>query len=184
MKNPYKVLGIRKGCSESEARSAFSKMALRYHPDRKQGSEVKFREISEAYDRIKSKRKPSELDIAGFEAHYRGSEEEIAEIKSLYNKFKGDICKIIDNMVIGRDEDEERVREYVKGWIANGEAAKYPRFDKRIKDNKRRLAARAREADVAANVDNGDKKVFSRGWEDFLSGLEAKYGRSSTKRKK
>lgn len=184
MKNPYKVLGIKKNASETEIRLAFNKMALRYHPDRKQGSEEKFKEISEAYSRIKNEKRTNELDIAGFEAQYRDSEEEVSEIKSLYNKFKGDICKMIDNMIIGRDEDEERIRTYVNKWIGKGEVVKYSKFEKKVKDNKRRLASRDREAALIEKLAENSEAASKRTWSNFLSDLESKYGKKAVRKKK
>lgn len=55
--DPYKVLGLKRSASKEEAKKAFRKLAVKYHPDKNQGSkeaEEKFKEISQAYDMIEN----------------------------------------------------------------------------------------------------------------------------------
>ena len=65
----YEVLGLNKGASESEIKSAFRKMAMKYHPDRNPGdkeAEEKFKEVNEAYSILSDPEKKSKYDQFGF----------------------------------------------------------------------------------------------------------------------
>lgn len=56
--DPYSVLGVSRGASESEIKRAYRKMSRKYHPDANindpnpEATEQKFREIQEAYNQI------------------------------------------------------------------------------------------------------------------------------------
>ena len=65
----YEVLGIQKGASEAEIKSAFRKMAMKYHPDRNPGdasAEEKFKEVNEAYSILSDPDKKDKYDRFGF----------------------------------------------------------------------------------------------------------------------
>lgn len=53
MTDPYFVLGIDRTASEDEIKSAYRRLAKKYHPDRPDGDEAQFKRINEAYERIK-----------------------------------------------------------------------------------------------------------------------------------
>lgn len=64
-KNLYQVLGVSKDASEAEVKSAYRKLARKYHPDvNKDNKEAadKFKEISCAYDILGSKEKRKKYD--------------------------------------------------------------------------------------------------------------------------
>lgn len=71
----YEVLGVSKNATDQEIKSAYRKMAVRYHPDKQAGksdvekkeAEEKFKECSEAYEVLSDKSKRANYDQFGFE---------------------------------------------------------------------------------------------------------------------
>ena len=71
----YDLLGVDRNASESELKSAFRKMAMKYHPDRNPddpAAEKSFKEVNEAYDVLKDDQKRAAYDQFGHEAFEGG----------------------------------------------------------------------------------------------------------------
>ena len=67
----YEVLGISKGSSESELKSSYRKLAMKYHPDRNPGNkeaEERFKEAAEAYSVLSDGDKRRAYDTYGHQA--------------------------------------------------------------------------------------------------------------------
>jgi molecular chaperone DnaJ len=67
-KNLYEILELDKSATAEEIKSAYKKLAMKYHPDRNQGSlesEEKFKEIAGAYEILSDSQKKQNYDTFG-----------------------------------------------------------------------------------------------------------------------
>lgn len=67
-KDYYKVLGVSKTATEKEIKSAFRKLAQKYHPDKNPGdkaAEEKFKDINEAHEVLSDREKRARYDQLG-----------------------------------------------------------------------------------------------------------------------
>ena len=64
-KNYYDILGVDKNATPEQIKSAYRKLAMKYHPDRNQGNAEaaeKFKEINEAHETLSDSQKRSAYD--------------------------------------------------------------------------------------------------------------------------
>lgn len=66
-KDYYDILGVKKDASDSEIKSAYRKLARKYHPDvnKTKEAEAKFKDINEAYEVLADKEKRQRYDSLG-----------------------------------------------------------------------------------------------------------------------
>jgi len=64
-KDFYKILEVDKNATDEEIRKSYKKMALKYHPDKNNGNDEKFKEIAEAYSVLSDKDKKAQYDNFG-----------------------------------------------------------------------------------------------------------------------
>ena len=71
----YEVLGVERSADEGELKSAFRKLAMKWHPDRNPGDkncEARFKEINEAYEILKDPDKRAAYNRFGHAAFEHG----------------------------------------------------------------------------------------------------------------
>lgn len=91
--DPYTVLGVDQSASDQDIKSAFRKLAVKYHPDRG-GDENKFKEINEAYDKIKTQEKRQQFEAAkrfgGDGFNFNFSQGDPFDMQDMFAQFFGD----------------------------------------------------------------------------------------------
>jgi molecular chaperone DnaJ len=72
----YATLGVAKSASADDLKKAYRKLAMQFHPDRNPGdkqAEMRFKEVSEAYDILKDDQKRGAYDRFGHAAFEQGA---------------------------------------------------------------------------------------------------------------
>lgn len=64
-KDYYDILGVSKNSSKEEIKKAFHKAAHKYHPDKNNGDDKKFKEVNEAYQTLSDDQKKAQYDRFG-----------------------------------------------------------------------------------------------------------------------
>src|SRR5260364_80964 len=81
----YETLEVERDADETKLKAAFRKLAMKWHPDKNPGdasSEVKFKEINEAYEVLRDADKRAAYDRYGHAAFEQRSEEHTSELQS------------------------------------------------------------------------------------------------------
>ena len=100
----YEVLGVDKSADEKEIKKAYRKLAMKYHPDvsEEEGSEEKFKEISEAYAVLSDSEKRQRYDQFGHAGMEGFTAEDFYQNVNFEDIFQGfDIGNIFDMFGFG-----------------------------------------------------------------------------------
>ncbi|KAI5132405.1 DnaJ-like protein subfamily C member 9 [Nematocida ausubeli] len=150
------ILGCTLESSHEEIRKSYRKLSMKMHPDRPGGSEEQFIRLNQAYELLTEKNAADREIITKnmfdrFREIYEGSQEEQDEIIALYKKHKGRMVKVIDAMMLGEDEQEDRYRQIINEQIKDKKVEEFKDYAKAkpLMMNKRRQEKRRREREAA-----------------------------------
>lgn len=90
--------------------------------------------------------------ISNFKKDYQASGEEMADLKAAYLKHEGDMGAVYEEVMLSNPaEDEERFRQAIDAWIAEGSVPAFKAYSQeKPAARKRRMDKARKEADEAA----------------------------------
>lgn len=115
-------------------------------------------------------------DVEKYLAKYRGSDEELADLKACYERFKGDFDAISEHLIGYKIEEEDRYRNILDKLIEDGEVKAYPKFTKESK--KSRNARKNRYLNEAEEAQSMKMELGLDGSDESLANAIAKRQRS------
>jgi DnaJ family protein C protein 9 len=217
----YEILGLDKSASEGEIKKAYRVRALQCHPDKDPSEEAKlnFQKLVAAYNVLKdpeSRRlydesgfiegegfdkaaeffrtkfgRISEQDIADFEKRYKGSAEEVEDVKQYYLSNKGDISKLLEWIPLSEPEEIDRFLAIVDNLIKKKNLSDNPVFRASITKLRKNAQKMMKErskfdkendssiAELALAIQHRRMKG-----EEFLDRLISKYAGSDSSKKR
>jgi len=161
MKDLYKTLELSKGASQSDLKSAYRKLAKKYHPDANKGdaeAEKKFKEISAAYSILGDEEKRSQYDAGVIDAE--GVKQAQQDFYRAYDNNGGGFRSAFSSGGINIDDifteffgnSRRKTRPSARPQAAKGADVSYSlrvSFEEAAKGLKRRVALGGKTLDVA-----------------------------------
>ncbi len=110
----YEVLGVDKSASKDELKSAYRKLAIKFHPDKNPGdsqAEEMFKEASEAYDVLSNDDKKARYDRFGHEGMRGAGHSGFSSAEDVFSSFSDIFGSSIFDDFFGQGQSRGRRRE-------------------------------------------------------------------------
>ncbi|MFY9394205.1 MAG: DnaJ domain-containing protein [Halanaerobiales bacterium] len=128
MKDPYKVLGLKKGASQEEIREAYKKLVKKYHPDQYANNplsdlaEEKLEEINKAYNYLMNE--GSGQGARGFNNNYQHyGHSQFIQVRDLINRNQLQEAERVLDRIGQRDAEWHFLKGIIymrRGWYDQG----------------------------------------------------------------
>jgi DnaJ-class molecular chaperone len=117
--NPYTILEVSPQASEDEIKKKFRILAQRYHPDRADGDEEKFKQINLAYSVLSDPVRRKQFDTTGkYDMNPNLRDEAMNNLARIINIFMEQIDPELGNLVVSMKMDIEREKNYLREQIS------------------------------------------------------------------
>jgi DnaJ homolog subfamily C member 9 len=173
----YSVLGVPRSATTKEIQRAYRVLALKIHPDKNGNDPQCCRDFQELgrivevltnptkrayYDEHGDKsddeevpldggyeifRRVTKADIVEFAHKYRDSEEEKADVLHFYDRFHGDLCKMLAWIPLSTPDDIPRYAKMLEGRGSRAVRAAFTKSVAKAQREHARYAAEAKEAE-------------------------------------
>lgn len=151
LKDYYYILGIKQGASVQEIKSAYKKLAVKFHPDKNDGDkffEERFKDIQEAYSILSHEMKRQQYD-----SQLRGSNTEGFD-DSILRKYEEELEKKEEEIKRRYQTPEQRAKEELE--------KRKEREEERRAEEERRRAERQKIVDEIESIKKGIRQKESR----------------------
>ena len=217
----YEILGLEKNASESEIKKAYRVRALQCHPDKDPSEEAKlnFQKLVAAYNVLKNPEsrklydesgfiegegfdkaaeffrtkfgRISEQDIVDFEKLYKGSKEEVEDVRQYYITNAGDISKLLEWIPLSEPEEVDRFLNIVAKLIKDKDLSEnfaYRSSIPKLRKNAQKMIKERSKFDKENDSSTAElvlaiQQRRMKG-EEFFDKLISKYASGSSKRQR
>ena len=83
----YEILELNANCSKEQIKKNYHKLCFKYHPDKNDGNDEKFKEIKEAYDVLIDDEKRKKYNVQRIFKNVDFTEEDYQLLNKYYNQF-------------------------------------------------------------------------------------------------